>query len=69
MILYEKRGDYSQTIRINPFSGNEVKVCDAGKVLYNGKAKHIIDNGNTLSFKDENNKEYKFVKYILYTNA
>lgn len=65
MILCETIGDYSQTIRIG--NKNQVEVYKDSKELFKGEVTNLSDNGNVLSFKDINGKEYKFVKYNLQT--
>lgn len=42
---------------------NEVEVNMDGKELYKGKATHIIDEQNKLTFKDVEGKQHEYVKY------
>ena len=42
---------------------NEVEVHRDGEELYNGKATHIIDERNKLTFKDAEGKQHEYIKY------
>lgn len=64
-VLSQIIGNYSQTIRIG--YKNEVEVKINGEVVFKGEATHIIDNGNKLSFKDKDGKQYEFVKFNTYS--
>lgn len=66
-ILSSYIGDYSQTIRINDYKDNEIIVKKANKVLYDGIATHIIEDGRVLKFKDDKGKQHEYVKYPTYT--
>lgn len=60
--LSESIGSYSQTIRV--FSRhNEVKVSRNGQILYEGKATHVVDKDNLLTFKDEQGNQHGYIKY------
>lgn len=69
MILNEIIGNYSQTIRVNRNGNNEVEISRSGKILFKGIAKHIVDSGQKISFKDENDNPFEFIKYLTYSWA
>jgi hypothetical protein len=67
MIINEIIGNYSQTIRVNRNGNNEVEIYRNGECLFKGIAKHIIDIGQKISFKDDNDKQLEFIKYKTYS--
>jgi hypothetical protein len=69
MILSETIGNYSQTIRLNSIGENEIRIERDNEVLYEGVARHIIDVGDKISFKDGNNKQHEYIKYATMTYA
>lgn len=69
MILNEIIGNYNQTIRINRNGNNEVEIKRNGETLFKGIAKYIVDSGQKISFKDENDKQFEFIKYGTYSWA
>jgi len=66
-VMTQSIGGYSQTIVIGT-NENTVKVSRDGNVLFDGLASAITDTGNELKFKDENLKDYRFIKYNINTS-
>lgn len=58
--------DFHYTININDNGINTVKVVINDEVKYDGVAKHIIDDYESLSFKDAEGKVHKY-QYRFYT--
>ena len=68
-LIEEKYGQYKQVLRIMDDFTAEIEVWQNGYLLFNGRAKNIVDNGQILKFKDINGKQYEFVKYTITTST
>jgi hypothetical protein len=68
-ILSESNGDYHQTIKIGYPEGNHLEIRRDSEIIYDGIANHIIDSGNTITWKTPEGEQKEIRKYVTYTYA
>jgi hypothetical protein len=68
-VLSEGIGDYHQTIKVGEPDGTHLEIRIGSEVIYNGIANHLVDSGDTISWKTPQGEQREVRKYTQYTYA